>query len=87
VTTVVWGATVVGSSAEFQEYRTKGLLKAVAQDIRKAFDYAERPHRFLYGSDWPLAPMATYRDFMREVIPEEHHQAIFRDNAKELFGI
>jgi len=24
---------------------------------------------------------------MREVIPEEHHQAVFRDNAKELFDL
>ncbi len=78
---------VVGSAADFQAYREKGILKAVAEDIRKAFNYAERPHRFLYASDWPLAPMATYTDFMREVIPEEHHRAVFRDNAKELFKL
>ena len=78
---------VVGSAADFQAYRAKGELKAIAEDIRKAFDYAERPHRFLYASDWPLAPMLTYNDFMREVIPEEHHQAIFRENAKELFKL
>jgi predicted TIM-barrel fold metal-dependent hydrolase len=78
---------VVGSAAEFEKYRLKGLLRDVARDIRKAFDYAERPHRFLYASDWPLIPMQTYRDFMHEVIPEEHHRSVFRDNAKELFAL
>jgi hypothetical protein len=52
--------------------------------IRKAFDYAERPERFLYGSDWPLAPMALYREFIRETIPEQYHPAVFHDNAKAL---
>jgi predicted TIM-barrel fold metal-dependent hydrolase len=78
---------VVGSAADFQGYRAKGILKAIAADIRKAFDYAERPNRFLYASDWPLAPMPTYHDFIREVIPEEHHQAVFRENAKDLFKL
>ena len=78
---------VVGSDVDFQAYRAKGVLKAIAEDIRKAFNYVERPDRFLYASDWPLAPMATYNSFMREVIPEEHHQAVFRDNAKELFKL
>jgi predicted TIM-barrel fold metal-dependent hydrolase len=86
----VWtdlSGVVVGSAADFQGYRAKGVLKAVAENIRKAFDYAEHPDRFLYASDWPLAPMSTYHDFMREVIPEEHHQAVFRDNAKGLFEL
>jgi len=78
---------VVGSAADFQAYRAKGELKAIAEDIRKAFAYAERPRRFLYASDWPLAPMLTYNDFLREVIPEEHHQAVFRENARELFKL
>ena len=78
---------VVGSAVDFHRYRANGELKAIVKDIRKAFNYAERPHRFLHGSDWPLAPMAAYNDFMREVIPKEHHLAVFHDNAKELFKL
>lgn len=78
---------VVGSAEDFAAYRQQGWLKQVVADIRKAFDYAERPDRFLYGSDWPLAPMATYRDFILEVIPEPYHAAVFRDNARALFQL
>ena len=33
-----------------------------SERIRQAFRYAERPNRFLYGSDWPLAPMTGVRE-------------------------
>ncbi len=78
---------LVGSAETFAAYRLGGVLKSVAADVRKAFDYAERPEAFLYGSDWPLAPMAAYRDLIREAIPTDYHQAVFHDNAKKLFNL
>jgi predicted TIM-barrel fold metal-dependent hydrolase len=78
---------VVGTDEDMRAYREQGVLAGIAADIRKAFAYAERPRRFLYGSDWPLVPMEPYHAFMREVIPERHHEAVFRDNAKELFAL
>ncbi len=86
----VWAdlsALVVGSAAEFEEYRKEGVLKDVIVDVRKAMRFAECPDRFLFGSDWPLAPLAVYRDFIRELVLEEHHQAVFYDNAKALFKL
>ena len=62
-------------------------LADVAHDIRKAFRYTEKPDRFLYGSDWPLAPMASYRKFIEAVVPKEHHEAVFYLNAKKLFKL
>ena len=53
----------------------------------RAFRYAERPNRFLYGSDWPLAPMPAYRDFVRAAVPDEFHELVFADNARVLFGL
>ena len=70
---------LVGSAEDFQAYREGGDFKAVAEEIQKAFAYAERPDRFLYGSDWSLAPMSTYSDFIREVIPEE-----YQDESQQL---
>lgn len=35
----------------------------------------------------PLAPVNVYRDFIRELVPEEYHQAVFYDNAKALFKL
>jgi len=78
---------LIGSAETFATYRKEGVLKSVAADVRKSFDYAERPEAFLYGSDWPLAPMAAYRDFVRDMIPPAYHQAVFHDNAKALFQL
>ena len=47
-----------------------------------AFRYAERPNRFVFGSDWPLAPMRGYAEFIRSAIPEEFHDIVFLDNAR-----
>lgn len=78
---------VVGDAAAFQaEERQEGLEQTI-RALREAFRYAERPNRFLYGSDWPLAPMAVYRDFIRAAIPEDYHPQIFEENARLLFRI
>ena len=63
------------------------MLHDAAEAVRRAFRYAERPNRFLYGSDWPLAPMAVYRDFVRAAVPEPFHALVFEDNAHTLFRI
>ncbi len=77
----------VGDAHSFaSEERREALSDSVAA-LRRAFRYAERPNRFLYGSDWPLAPMIAYRDFIRSAIPEVHHEQVFVDNARGLFKI
>jgi predicted TIM-barrel fold metal-dependent hydrolase len=78
---------LVGSAADFRSYQERGVLKQIAAEVRKAFDYTQRPDRFLYASDWPLAPMAAYREFIREAIPEQYHPLVFHDNAKTLFKL
>ncbi|VTS05515.1 amidohydrolase family protein [Tuwongella immobilis] len=57
----------------------------VIDRIRLVMRYAERPNRFLYGTDWPLAPMPAYRDFMREAVLPEFHDQVFIENAQLLF--
>jgi predicted TIM-barrel fold metal-dependent hydrolase len=86
----VWAdlsALLVGSGDDFENYRKEGALATVIGEVRKALQFAECPDRFLFGSDWPLAPLKVYRDFIRELVPEEHHQAVFHDNAKALFKL
>jgi predicted TIM-barrel fold metal-dependent hydrolase len=78
---------VVGDGTEFEEERYRDGIADLADRVRKAFRYAERPNRFLYGSDWPLMPMETYRNFVRSLIPTEHHDAVFEENARTLFRI
>ena len=55
--------------------------------MRRAFRYAERPNRFLFGTDWPLVPMRPYRDFIRSAIPELYHPQVFDENARMLFRL
>jgi predicted TIM-barrel fold metal-dependent hydrolase len=78
---------VVGDTAAFTAEERREVLHDAVTALQQAFRYAERPNRFLYGSDWPLAPMATYRDFIRASIPEVHHPLIFEENARALFRL
>jgi predicted TIM-barrel fold metal-dependent hydrolase len=56
-------------------------------DLKKAIAYVGDYKKFLYGSDWPLAPMGAYRRLIESLIPQEHHQEVFRTNAERLFKI
>jgi len=77
---------LVGEDADLSdESRADGRRDAVER-IRLAFRYAERPNRFVYGSDWPLAPMPAYAAFVRDAIPEEFQEMVFLENARKLFG-
>ena len=62
---------------------TAGLA---VSDLKKAMGYVGDYGRFLYGSDWPLAPMGSYRRLIESLIPKEHHQQVFRTNAEHVFG-
>jgi predicted TIM-barrel fold metal-dependent hydrolase len=78
---------VVGDASAFVAEDRQELLQDLIAGLRRAFRYAERPNRFLYGSDWPLAPMVSYRDFIRGAIPEMYHNQVFEENARLLFRI
>lgn len=59
----------------------------VVSDLKKAIGYVGDYKKLLYGSDWPLAPMSSYRRLIESLIPKEHHQEVFRTNAEHVFGI
>jgi predicted TIM-barrel fold metal-dependent hydrolase len=77
----------VGPADAFAAEERRETLEDVRQELGRAFRYAERPNRFLYGSDWPLAPMAAYRAFIASAIPEPFHELVFDENARGLFRI
>jgi predicted TIM-barrel fold metal-dependent hydrolase len=77
----------VGDEESFTAPERRELLQETIDGVRRAFRYAERPNRFLYGSDWPLAPMAAYRNWIAGAIPEIHHGLVFEDNARVLFRV
>jgi predicted TIM-barrel fold metal-dependent hydrolase len=78
---------VVGDDGAFASEEGREAMEELAHAIQRAIRYSERPNRFLYGTDWPLAPMAAYREFIREAVPAEYHELVFEENARVLFRL
>jgi uncharacterized protein len=78
---------VVGDGLEPTEGEHFDALNDIANRVRTAFRYTERPNRFLFGTDWPLIPIAPYAEFVRQVIPEAHHAQVFEENARVVFRV
>lgn len=77
----------VGDEAAFAALAERGRLRRTVERLREALEYAERPDRFLYGTDWPLAPMAAYRAFLAPLLDDPEWRAIRADNARALFRL
>ena len=75
---------LVGNTAYAERMGSEELL---LNRYRGALVFLDSYHKVLYGSDWPLIPMAAYIEFCKKLIPEEFHQRVFHDNARELFGL
>jgi predicted TIM-barrel fold metal-dependent hydrolase len=78
---------IVGDDVDFASEEGRERAEELAYEIRRAIRYSERPNRFLYGTDWPLAPMPAYRDFVRAAVPAEYHECVFEENARLLFRL
>lgn len=85
----VWGdlsGLVLGDEAVFSDPETRDRLADLASGLRQAFRYAERPNRFIFGTDWPLIPIAPYKQYIASIIPPLWHEDIFNTNARMLFS-
>jgi predicted TIM-barrel fold metal-dependent hydrolase len=82
----VGDANVVNELLKSVESRDSAAGLVIA-DLRKSYTYAGRSDRFLYGSDWPLAPMGAYRRLIEAWIPKEDHAVVFQKNAQAVFGV
>lgn len=78
---------VVGGPDYFQREERGPGFADLRRRVAEAFAWVEDPSRFLYGSDWPLVPMGPYLRLVASAIPEEHHRAVFHDNAVRLFRL
>ncbi len=50
-------------------------------------EYMDNYDRLLYGTDWPLANISNYIEFVAHLIPEMHHDKVFFDNANRIYGL
>jgi hypothetical protein len=77
----------VGDAAAFAALAAQGRLQRAIERLREALEYADRPDRFLYGSDWPLAPMAAYRAFLAPLLDDPTWRGLRAANARALFRL
>jgi len=78
---------IVGDDADFASEEGRETMAELAVVIRRTIGYSERPNRFLFGTDWPLAPLPAYRDFIQAAVPAEYHESVFEENARRLFRL
>lgn len=67
--------------------QSQDSLNDIIASIQRGMRYTEKPDRFLYGTDWPLAPMKEYFTFAERLVPTEFHSLFFRENAQGLFPL
>ncbi|SDN31887.1 amidohydrolase family protein [Alkalicoccus daliensis] len=53
--------------------------------FRHALAYGDSYDKLLFGSDWPLVPLIPYINFIKSVIPAEHWEDVFYNNALKVF--
>ncbi|MED1797754.1 amidohydrolase family protein [Brevibacillus porteri] len=53
--------------------------------LRHAITYCDHYDKFLFGTDWPLAPVKPYIQFVQELIPAEYHEDVFYKTALKVF--
>jgi predicted TIM-barrel fold metal-dependent hydrolase len=77
----------VGDEDAFAALAARGRLQRTVERLREALEYADRPDRFLYGTDWPLAPMAAYRAFLAPLLDDPAWRPVRAANARALFRL
>jgi len=50
-------------------------------------NYMNDYDRIMFGTDWPLANLENYIDFVKRLIPEKHHKKVFADNARKIYNL
>jgi len=73
---------VVGDQAKFDRFNNEPLF---IDHFRRALVYADNYEKMLFGTDWPLAPIDVYIDFVKRLIPEKHYEDVFYNNAFRVF--
>ena len=61
--------------------------RAYVEQLRGWLEYVDNWDKFLFGTDFPGVEVANYVEFIRRLIPEERHQAVFFDNANRVYQL
>ena len=55
--------------------------------LRTWIAYMESYDRLMFGTDWPLANIQNYIDFVARLVPEKHYEGVFAGNARRIYGL
>jgi len=72
-------------SAEYFSTKIKNPL--VIDRYKQALAVMDDYDKVLFGTDWPLAPMASYIDFCKDLVPPETYDRVFYENAVRAFKL
>ena len=58
------------------------------KQLQEMLEYGVEPDKVLFGTDWPLASMESYLEFIEELrLPERERRKIMWENAARLFRL
>ena len=75
---------IVGDAARIAEITAEPLLM---NRFRQALIFMDDYKKIIFGTDWPLVPIAPYIEFCKALLPEKAWEYVFCKNAKEIFRI
>lgn len=74
---------IVGDEHNINRFKNDEFIS----HIKRGLVYLDNYKKVIFGSDWPLVPLQPYVEFIKELVPKEHHQDVFYNNAKRVFKI
>ncbi|TCZ80246.1 amidohydrolase [Paenibacillus albiflavus] len=72
----------VGNQVLFNKFQNEPLYM---DHLRRSLVFADRYDKILFGTDWPLAPIDVYINFVKMLVPEQHYEDVFYNNAFRVF--
>jgi predicted TIM-barrel fold metal-dependent hydrolase len=63
----------------------ENIDKFVVQPLRWIFGYIENPDKLMYGTDWPLTDMKSYKAVFQRAIPRQYRRKVFYENVQHVF--
>jgi len=74
----------VGNAAECRRMIDEPLI---TNFFKQGFVFLNNYKKVIFGTDWPLTPVAPYIDFCKSILPEWALEDVFYGNAARVYGI
>lgn len=74
---------IVGDEKEVNRFKVEEFIT----HIKRGLVYLDNYDKVLFGTDWPLVSFNAYLEFIKGLIPKEHHEKVFYLNAKKVFKL